>query len=97
MTDREKDLSREKNPVVPETEGGTTAEQDFGKTDRYANKDGGKDSNFRVMGDETAWDTGLEGSVGHGSGVETDTRLPDAETPGVRTKPASPPIEPEKQ
>ena len=87
MTDEvKKDLSREKNAVVPETEAATTEERDFGKTDRYANTDEGKDANFRVMGDGTSWDAGREASVTRGTAVETDTRAADAEVPGVKTK-----------
>jgi hypothetical protein len=81
-----KDLSREKNAVVPETEVSTTEERDFGKTDRYANVDEGKDFNFRTMGDGTAWDSGREASVTRGSAVESETRAADAEAPGVKTR-----------
>lgn len=81
-----KDLSRDRNPVVPETESGTTSERDFGKTDRYANKDEGKDFNFRTTGDGTAWDTGRDASVTDGTRNETDTRAADASTPGVKTR-----------
>jgi hypothetical protein len=81
-----KDLSRQPNPVVPETESGTTAERDFGKTDRYANKDEGKDFNFRTTGDGTAWDSGRDASVTDGTRTQTDTRAADAETPGVKTR-----------
>jgi hypothetical protein len=95
--DQKKDLSRSKNAVVPETETGTTAERDFGKTDRYATKDDGENFNVRVIGDGTAWDSGRETSITEGTGVETDTRAADAEAPGVKTRPAGPPIEPEKQ
>jgi hypothetical protein len=95
--DHKKDLSLARNAVVPETESGTTAERDFGKTDRYANKDEGKDFNVRMTGDGTAWDSGREASITGGTAVETDTRATDAEAPGVKTRPASPPIEPEKQ
>jgi hypothetical protein len=92
-----KDLSRDKNAVVPETESGTTSERDFGKTDRYANTDEGKDFNVRMMGDNTAWDSGRDASITDGTAVETDTRAADAEAPGVKTRPAGPPIEPEKK
>jgi hypothetical protein len=96
MADEKRDLSREKNEIVPETESGTTTERDFGKTDRYANKDGGQDFNIRTTGDGTAWDSGRESAVTRGTAVETDTRAADAEAPGVKTLPASPPIEPEQ-
>lgn len=83
-----RDLSRETNAVVPETESGTTAQEDFGKTDRYANKDEGKDFNFRVVGDGTSWDSGRETTITEGTRIESDTRAADAETPGVKTRPA---------
>jgi hypothetical protein len=91
MTEQNKrnDLSREASPVVPETESGTTSERDFGKTDRYANTDEGKNFNFRVLGDETTRDTGREASVTEATRVENDVRAADAEAPGVRTKPAT--------
>ena len=88
MANDEKDLSREKNAVVPETEGGSTSERDFGKTDRYANTDEGKDFNYRNMGDGTSWDTGRNASVTDGTRGETETRAADAETPGVETRDA---------
>lgn len=81
-----RDLSREPNPVVPETEGSTTSERDFGKTDRYANNDEGKDFNFRVVGDGTAWDSGRGASIAHGTSGENDVRAADAETPGLKTR-----------
>jgi hypothetical protein len=83
---KNKDLSREPNAVVPETEGATTAERDFGKTDRYANTDEGKDFNYRVVGDGTAWDSGRDASIAHGTRSENDVRAADAETPGVKTR-----------
>jgi hypothetical protein len=83
---KRKDLSREPNAVVPETESGTTADRDFGKSDRYANKDEGADFNFRTTGDDSSWDTGREASISEGTQLENDTRAADAETPGVRTK-----------
>jgi hypothetical protein len=83
---KNRDLSRESNPVVPETEGGTTSERDFGKTDRYANTDEGGDFNFRVVGDGTAWDSGRNASIAHGTHSENDVRGADAETPGVKTR-----------
>lgn len=97
MADEKQDLSREKNDVLPETESGTTEDREFGKSDRYANKDGGKDFNFRTTGDGTVWDSGGESAIAHGTSVETDTRAAEVETPGVNTRPAGPPIEPEKQ
>lgn len=96
MTDEQKDRSRRPNAIVPETEGGSTSERDFGKTDRYANKDEAEDEN-RMIGEGTAWDSGREASIARGTGVESDTRAADAETPGMTTRPASPPNEPEKR
>ena len=84
-----RDLSREANQVVPETKSGTNEERDFGKTDRYANKDEGADFNFRTSGDGTAWDNGRQASISEGTRVETDTRSADAEAPGVKTRPAA--------
>ena len=97
MTEQKKrnDLSRETSPVVPETESGTTSERDFGKTDRYANTDEGKNFNFRTLGDETTWDTGREATVTGGTRVENDVRAADAEAPGVGTKPATAEEKPE--
>lgn len=83
--------------AAPDTTSGTTAERDFGRSDRYANKDRPEEFNVRMTGDRTAWDTGRGASVTRGTAVDTDTRIADAETPGLRTQPASPPIEPEKQ
>ena len=94
---RERDLSRDENAIVPETDSGTTSERDFGKTDRYANKDDAEDFNFRTTGDRTAWDSGRGSSVAEGTSVETDIRGADAETPGVKTHPAMPPQEPEEK
>lgn len=88
MTDETRDRSRKPNPVVPETESGTTSEEDFGKSDRYANKDDEKAFNFRTTGDGTAWDSGRDASIADGTRVETDTRAGDAENPGVNTRPA---------
>lgn len=84
-----RDLSRDVNQIVPETESGTTGERDFGKTDRYANKDEGADFNFRTSGDGTAWDDGRQASISGGTRVETETRSADAEAPGVKTRPAA--------
>jgi hypothetical protein len=95
--DTTRDRSREQNPVVPETESGTTADRDFGKSDRYANKDEGRDANFRTMGDGSEWDRGREAAITDGTGVEPDTRAADAETPGVKTRPASPSREAEEK
>lgn len=67
----------------PDTKSGTTAAEDFGRTDRYANKDDEKDFNFTTTGDGTAWDTGRNSSVTDGSRVENDLREADAEAPGV--------------
>jgi hypothetical protein len=94
MTDQQdevRDLSRETNPVVPEVESGTTAEEDFGKTDRYANTDQGKDFNFRSMGDGSAWDTGREAAGRGGTRSDADPQAADTGTPGVRTVPADRP------
>jgi hypothetical protein len=40
----------------------------------------------RNIGDETAWDSGREASIGHGTHTETGARAADAETPGVKTR-----------
>ena len=58
--DRERDLSRQANDVLPETKSGTTSEEDFGKTDRYANKDEGKDFNFRKIRSADAESPGVK-------------------------------------
>jgi hypothetical protein len=97
MAEKKRDRSREATTVVPETESGTTADRDFGKSDRYTNKDEGRDANFRTMGDGSAWDSGREASIAEGTHVETDIRAADAETPGVKTKPASPVREAEEK
>ena len=83
---KNKDVSREPNAVVPETESGTTAERDFGKSDRYANKDEGAGFNFRTTGDGSSWDNGRQASISEGTGVDTETRAADAQSPGVKTK-----------
>ena len=44
------------NNFPPDTKSGTTEEKDFGRTDRYANKDNEQDFNFTTTGDGTAWD-----------------------------------------
>ena len=88
-----RDLSRKPNAVVPDAEPGTTSERDFGKTDRYSNQDQEEDFNVRNIGDGTSWDTGREASVSRGTGVETETRSADAETPGIKTRPEGPPEE----
>jgi hypothetical protein len=97
MAQKKRDRSREANPVVPETASGTTDERDFGKSDRYTNKDEGRAANFRTTGDGSAWDSGREASITDGTAVETDIRATDAETPGVKTKPASPVREAEEK
>jgi hypothetical protein len=86
----DRDLAREPSPVVPETKGGTTAERDFGKSDRYANKDNARDDNFRTMGDGTDWDNGRGASIGHGTAGANDVRSAEAEAPGVKTKEEKP-------
>lgn len=91
MVDETKDLSRRPNAVVPDTDAGSTSERDFGKTDRYANRDEVPDPDVRIIGDGTAWDNGRDAS--RGTRAETDTRAADAETPGVAPRPASPPDE----
>lgn len=97
MAEGTNDLSRRRDAVVPETDAGSTSARDFGKSDRYANRDEVEGDNVRMIGDETAWDSGREASITRGSGVESDTRAADAETPGMKTRPASPPPEPEKR
>ena len=67
----------------PDTESGTTDEQDFGRSDRYANKDDEKNFNFTTTGDGTAWDSGRNSSIAHGTPAEEDLRSADAEVPGV--------------
>lgn len=76
MADKNKELP-------PDTKSGTTDEEDFGRTDRYANKDREKDFNFTTTGDGTAWDTGRTSSITGGSRIEKDLREADAESPGV--------------
>ena len=73
------------NPAISNPDPGTPREKDFGRTDRYENKDE-KDFNVRNIGDATAWDSGRESSIGHGTHSVSDTRSADAETPGVKTK-----------
>jgi len=48
------------------------------------------DLNVRNIGDGSAWDTGREASIGHGTHSISDTRSADAETPGVQTRDADP-------
>lgn len=67
-----------------------TRDRDFGRTDRYANKDEQQEAEVRNMGDGTSWDSGRESSIGHGTHSENDVRGADAETPGVKTKDADP-------
>lgn len=76
MTDKDKNFP-------PDTKSGTTSEKDFGRTDRYANKDDEKDFNVTTTGDDTAWDSGRGSSITNGSRVENDVREADAEAPGV--------------
>ena len=78
----------EQNPI-DDARTGTTREKDFGRTDRYQNKDE-RDFNVRNVGDDTAWDSGRGASIGHGTHSENDVRSADAETPGVKTKKADP-------
>ena len=72
------------NPLDEDPTTGTTHESDFGRTDRYQNKD--EDFNVRNIGDDTAWDSGRGASIGHGTHSETDGRTGDAETPGLDGK-----------
>ena len=67
------------------TDGSSTDEKDFGRTDRYANKDRGneKEIDFTTTGDGTAWDTGRNSSITNGTRLENDLREADAESPGV--------------
>ena len=67
----------------PDTSSGTTSEKDFGRTDRYANKDDEKNFNFTTTGDGTAWDSGRTSSITDGTSLENDMRAADAEAPGV--------------
>ncbi len=69
--------------IHPDTHSGTTEEKDFGRTDRYANKDDEKNFNFTTTGDRTAWDSGRTSSVAEGTRLENDLREGDAESPGV--------------
>lgn len=73
-----------KENFPPDTHSGTTSQKDFGRTDRYATKDDGKDFNFTTTGDDTPWDGGRNSSVTEGSRVEDDLRGADAETPGLK-------------
>lgn len=75
--------NNESKNFPPDEQSGTTSEKDFGRTDRYANKDDGKNFNFVTTGDGTSWDTGRNSSVTDGSRLEDDVREADAETPGV--------------
>lgn len=83
MADKDKEQDRN---FPPDTKSGTTDEKDFGRTDRYANKDNEKDFNFTTTGDGTAWDSGRTSSVTEGSRVENDLREGDAEAPGMKRK-----------
>lgn len=83
---KDRDRSTETNAVVPETSPGTTRDEDFGKSDRYANKDDSEAFNVRTMGDGTAWDSGREAAITDGTRTESGTRAADAETPGVPTR-----------
>ena len=74
----------------PDVKSGTTSEKDFGRTDRYANKDDQKNGNFTTTGDDTSWDTGRTSSPGRGSHNENDLRQADAESPGVSGPGADP-------
>jgi hypothetical protein len=67
----------------PDTQSGSTDEKDFGRTDRYANKDDEKNFNFTTTGDGTAWDSGRTSSITDGTRVEKDLQEGDAEAPGV--------------
>jgi hypothetical protein len=67
----------------PDTQSGSTDEKDFGRTDRYANKDDEKNFNFTTTGDGTAWDSGRTSSITDGTRVEKDLHEGDAEAPGV--------------
>ena len=67
----------------PDTQSGTTDEKDFGRSDRYANKDDEKNFNFMTTGDGTAWDSGRTSSVTDGTRLENDRHEADAESPGV--------------
>jgi hypothetical protein len=87
MAQKRRDLGKEPNAIVPETEPGTPSERDFGKSDRHANEDQ-EGFSFRTMGDETAWDAGREASITDGSRIESETRAADAGTPGVKTRKA---------
>lgn len=78
MADNERD-----NNFPPDTKSGTTDEQDFGRTDRYANKDDEKNFNFTTTGDGTSWDNGRNSSITDGTRLENDLREADAESPGV--------------
>ena len=83
------DRDRKGNSIVPDAEPATNSERDFGKTDRYANQDQGKNFNVRNIGDGTVWDTGRDAAITDGTRGEAETRAADAETPGVQTRPAS--------
>jgi hypothetical protein len=78
MADRDRNVSSD-------TKSGTTAEKDFGRTDRYANqdKDNKQNVNFTTTGDGTAWDSGRGSSITNGTRLENDVREADAEAPGV--------------
>jgi hypothetical protein len=77
------------NPAIDDSHAGTAREKDFGRTDRYENKDE-PDFNVRNLGDDTAWDSGRGASIGHGTNAVPRARAADAETPGVKTRDADP-------
>jgi hypothetical protein len=84
MADEKK---KDRKGVQPDPQSGTTSEADFGKTDRYANKDD-EPFNFQTTGDGSAWDSGRNSSISRGSTIDKDVREGDAGAPGVKTRPA---------
>jgi hypothetical protein len=67
----------------PDTQSGTTDEKDFGRSDRYANKDDEKNFNFTTTGEGTAWDSGRTSSITEGTRLENELHEVDAGSPGV--------------
>ncbi len=78
---------RDVNPnSAADNDAGSPRESDFGKTDRYANRDEDAELNVRNIGDGSEWDNGRSASIGHGTHSVSDTRSGNAETPGVKTR-----------
>ena len=72
----------DQNPLDDDPKTGTTDEADFGRTDRYENKDE-PGFNVRNVDDDTASDSGGDASLGRGTHSERDVRSRDADTAAV--------------